>query len=64
MFYNGNQAGLQQIGEANLVPFASYCCESAQTKWIIADANGDAILPIWLNGRTELRIFKNPQGAY
>jgi hypothetical protein len=63
VFYNGAQAGLQKIGIANLSPHAAYFCEGAQIKQLIADADGNAVVAIPIDGRTEIRLYSAQKGV-
>jgi Linalool dehydratase/isomerase len=61
IFYHGKQAGLQKISFVNLTPHASYICAGTHTKTLIADADGNAVLEIFIDGRTEIQLFLNQQ---
>jgi Linalool dehydratase/isomerase len=63
VFYHGEQPSVQKIGIANLMPHASYFCDGTQTKQIVADADGNASLAIFINGRTEIKLFSNRQAS-
>lgn len=64
VFYNGTQASLQKIGLANLTPHASYFCEGTANKVVIADANGNAVIDIFIDGRTKIQVYAAKQGHH
>jgi Linalool dehydratase/isomerase len=63
VFYHGEQPSLQKIGIANLTPHASYFCDGTQTKKIVADADGNATLVVFINGRTEIKLLSNQKAS-
>jgi Linalool dehydratase/isomerase len=63
VFYHGAHASLQKIGFANLAPHVSYCCDGLQNKQFIADADGNATVEIYIDGRTEIHVYAIAESA-
>ncbi len=57
VFYNGTQPSLQRIVIANLQPHARYICHAKQTQQISANADGIAVLTLWIEGRTAIAVI-------
>jgi len=58
ILYNGEEGGLKQITISGLKPGGRYNCNGAGCAQAIADNEGNAIIPILLDGRVNFELYE------